>query len=87
MKKRLLLTSLITLLSLPTFVGCDNSNSSSNLITSNNDEELKTQRATINEMLTKLRKGVTFEGEISQTKHILDGYYGDPTGETQTVLY
>ena len=87
MKKRLLLSGLVALLSIPAFVGCDSSTTSSNSITSNPNDGIVTEKAKINEMLTKLRKGFTLEGEINQTRHILDGYYGDPTGVKETVLF
>ena len=43
MKKNILISSLVVLLSFPTFVGCDNNNSSSSQITSNNSQDIITQ--------------------------------------------
>ena len=87
MKKNILISSLVVLLSFPTFVGCDNNNSSSSQITSNNSQDIITQKAKLNEMLDALRGGLSFEGSIVQERHILDGYYGDKTGKVEEVTF
>ena len=87
MKKNILVSSLIALLCVPTIVGCDLNVSSSNQITSSSTDEITTNNERLNNMLTALRKGFTFEGDVKQTKHKLDGYYGNYTGEEVEVNY
>ena len=87
MKKRIIISSLIALLCVPTFASCDNNDSSLNQITSSSNDDVVTNTKRLNNMLSSLRKGFTFDGNVKQTKHLLDGYYGNKTGETEIVNY
>ena len=87
MKKRIIISSLIALLCVPTFASCDNNDSSLNQITSSSNDDVVTNPQRLNNMLSSLRKGFTFDGNVKQTKHLLDGYYGNKTGETEIVNY
>ena len=87
MKKKIIISSLITLLAIPTFAGCDSNSTSSNQITSSNSQGVVTEKAKLNEMLNTLRSGVEFEGTITQKRSILDGYYGNKTGKVETILF
>jgi len=89
--KKIIFSSLITLLSISTFVGCnDESNSSvtsSSQISSSVSEELLTQRAEIKNMLKNLSNGFTLEGEIKEKRSFLDAYHGNPTGDISNINY
>ena len=87
MKKKLIISSLIGLLSISSFVGCDSNVSSSSQITSSPDNSLTTEKGRINDMIESLRKGIAFEGEIIQKRHILDGYFGNKTGNVEVVEF
>ena len=43
MKKKIIISSLITLLAIPTFAGCDSNSTSSNQITSSNSQGVVTE--------------------------------------------
>ena len=89
--KKILFSSLVTLLSFSTLVGCgDNGNSSSNSknqITSSIDPELIAQRAELETMLNKMKDGVKIEGVVKETISLLDGYHGSKTGDTIKIDY
>ena len=87
MEKKFIISSLIGLLSISSFVGCDSNVSSSNQITSSSNNGLTTEKARINEMIESLRNGIAFEGEIVQKRHILDGYFGNKTGNVEVVEF
>ena len=38
-------------------------------------------------MIESLRNGIAFEGEIVQKRHILDGYFGNKTGNVEVVEF
>ena len=78
MKKSLFISSLIALLAMSTFTGCENtSSSSSNQITSSN----LTEQDKFENMLKNLRKGVQFVGTLNQEVKYLDSFGGAPTGK------
>ena len=81
MKKKLIISSFVTLLCLPIFGGCKNDNSSSELGPEAKEQEM------LQGMLDDLRKGFSFEGGVDHTRIILDGYYGNPTGEQINIRY
>ena len=87
MKKSILLTSLVMLLALPTFAGCNSDKDSSNLITSGTDNSLKSHNAKMENMLESLRKSVRFEGRIEQNVTFLTSLEGTPTGEEVKNVY
>lgn len=82
--KKVINKGLIVLMSLVTFVGCNNDSSSSSntssLITSTGE---LSEYEKIEVMLMNLRKGVKFDGTIHQKSTILTGDHGTPTGEVR----
>lgn len=91
MKNRnILFTSLIALLSISTLASCNGSNNSTSnnsQITSSINEELLAQRAELENMLNKLNNGLTLEGIIKEKFNLLDGYHGNPINQTINVKY
>ena len=78
MKRKLLISGLITLLSISTFTGCVNNSSSQNISSSST---LMSEEAKLDNMLANLRKGVQFKGVLDQEVSYLDSYQGTPTGK------
>lgn len=78
MKRKLLISGLITLLSISTFTGCVNDSSSQNISSSST---LMSEEAKLDNMLANLRKGVQFKGVLDQEVSYLDSYQGTPTGK------
>ena len=78
MKKNLIISSLVALLSISTIAGCGNNNvntSSSSSSVSISEEDK------FDKMLENLRKGVKFIGTLNQQVAFLDSDMGVPTGK------
>lgn len=89
--KKLFISSLIVLLGVSSLTGCGETNvstsSSQNQITSSSSNTLETEKSKLNEMINNLAKGFSINGTINEKLNILDGYHGDPIGETMYVTY
>lgn len=85
MKKELIISSFVALLCLPIFGGCKKETTSSQNSSLNNSANK--EAAMLQEMLKDLREGFSLEGTVKHRKNILDGYYGNPTGEVIDVTY
>ena len=77
MKKNLIISSLVALLSISTIAGCGNNNGN----TSSSSSVSISEEDKFDKMLENLRKGVKFIGTLNQQVAFLDSNMGVPTGK------